>query len=449
MTPALAARVVAALGVFLAIGFLGRGLARRIGQPGVVGEIAFGMLLGPAVLGVAGPKAQSVLLPADVLGPLRDLGHAGLVLFLVGVAHELRLDAARIRDRAVIWTALGTFVPSLVAGAAFGCFLARYGDPSVRGAAPAPAFVLLLATAMAVSAVPVLARVLADRGLTTTRAGRLALTSAALVDAVAWLLLAVVVGIATPGSGGVWTATTVLVVGASVAIEGRRLLKHPNAGRLCARWPRPMAVALGVCVLQAADAAESHGLTAIFGAFMVGLMIPPDSPHWDAPVRWVSTLGRWLVPVFFIVTGLQIWTASGGIPWPVAIAATFLAVTSKIGGGYAVSRLGGEEHTEALRVGVMLNTRGLTEIVLLQVGYSAKVLTSGLYLALLVTAVVTTSMTGPLLSLIDRRGRPPGDGRRERTVPHPRAVPCPRAAPGERGRPAEKADGVRTEQERA
>ncbi|MGW3660282.1 cation:proton antiporter domain-containing protein [Streptomyces sp. NPDC005151] len=161
------------------------------------------------------------------------------------------------------------------------------------------------------------------------------------------------------------------------AVLGLAWPKAQSAERLCARWPWLVAVVLGVCVLQAADVTESRGLTAIFGAFVVGLMIPPDSPHWDAPVRWVSTLGLWLVPVFFIATGLTIWTASGGIPWLVAILATVLAVLSKIGGGYAVSRLGGEGRAEALRVGVMLNTRGLTEIVLLQAGYSAGVLTSG------------------------------------------------------------------------
>ncbi|MEU3371145.1 cation:proton antiporter [Streptomyces sp. NPDC006660] len=405
MTPAVAAHATAALGVFLAVGFLGRGLARRIGQPGVVGEIAFGMLLGPAILGLAGPGARSVLLPDDVLALLRDLGHAGLVLFLVGVAHELRLDAARLRDRAIGWTVLGTLVPSLVAGAALGGWLVRYGPPSLRGTAPAGAFVLLIALSLAVSAVPVLARILADRNLTTTRAGRLSLTSAALVDAVAWLLLAVVVAVATPGSGGVVSAVVVLVAGTLAATLGRRLLKSARAERLCARWPWAVAVVLGVGVLQAADVAESEGLTAIFGAFVVGLMIPPTSPHWDAPVRRVSTLGLWLVPVFFIATGLTIWRASGGIPWLLALVATALAVLSKIGGGYVSGRLGGEERAEALRVGVMLNTRGLTEIVLLQVGYSAGVLTSGLYLALLVTAVATTSMTGPLLSLIDRRRR--------------------------------------------
>ncbi|MFE9403449.1 cation:proton antiporter [Streptomyces sp. NPDC006530] len=403
MTLPVPVHVTAALGAFLVVGFLGRRLARRLGQPGVVGEIAFGTLLGPALLGLAWPRAQSVLLPPDVLGPLRDLGHAGLVLFLVGVAHELRLDAARLRDRAVAWTALGTFVPSLLAGAAFGGWLVWLDRPSLRGTAPTVAFVLLLAIALAVSAVPVLARVLADRGLTATRAGRLSLTSAALVDAVAWLLLAVVIAIATPGAGGVGNAATVLVAGTLAATLGRRLLRTSPVERLCARWPWPMAAALGLWVLLAADVAESRGLTAIFGAFVVGLMIPPESPHWDAPVRRVSTLGLWLVPVFFIATGLRIWTASGGVPWLVALLATALAVLAKVGGGYAVSRLGGEGHAQALRVAVLLNTRGLTEIVLLQAGYSAGVLTSGLYLALLVTAVVTTSMTGPLLSLIDRR----------------------------------------------
>ncbi|MBM7442266.1 cation:proton antiporter [Streptomyces sp. HB132] len=403
MTLPVAAHAIAALGSFLVVGLLGRRLARRIGQPGVVGEIAFGMLLGPAVLGWAWPGAQAVLLPADVLEPLRDLGHAGLVLFLVGVAHELRLDASRLRDRAIGWTTLGTLVPSLMAGAAFGGWLVLHDRPSLRGTAPTLAFVLLLAITMAVSAVPVLARILADRGLTATHAGRLSLTSAALVDAVAWLLLAVVIAVARPGSGGISTAAVVLVAGVPVAVLGRRLLKTSRAERLCARWTWPVAVVLGFCALRAADVAESLGLTAIFGAFMVGLMIPPGSPHWDAPVRRVSTLGLWLVPVFFVATGLSVWTGSGGIPWLVTILATIVAVLSKIGGGYAVSRLGGEGHTEALRIGVMLNTRGLTEIVLLQAGYSAGVLTSGLYLALLVMAVATTSLTGPLLSLIDRR----------------------------------------------
>ncbi|GAA3368389.1 cation:proton antiporter [Streptomyces sannanensis] len=401
MTLTVAGHAAAALAVFLGIAYLGRWAARRVGQPGVVGEIAVGMLLGPALLGWVWPQAQPVLLPDPVIGPLRHIGHAGLVLFLVGVAHELRLDDSRLRDRAIGWTTLGTLVPSLAAGTAFAGWLVWYDRPELRGTGPALAFVLLLATTMAVSAVPVLARILADRGLTATRAGRLALTSAVLIDAVAWLLLAVVIGIAKGGAGGFATAAAVLVLGVPATTLGRRLLRTRQAERFCARLPWLVAVMLGGCVLGAAAMAESWGLTAIFGAFVVGLMIPPGSPHWDAPVRWVSTLGLWLVPVFFVTTGLRIWTGSTGIPWLVATLATALAVLSKIGGGYVFSRWGGERHAEALRLGVLLNTRG-TEIVLLQAGYSAGVLTSALYLALVVMAVITTAMTGPLLSVINR-----------------------------------------------
>jgi Kef-type K+ transport system membrane component KefB len=392
----------AALVVVLAVGYLGRRAARLAGQPSVVGEIAVGMLVGPALLGWVWPQAKPVLLPAPVLDALTWIGHAGLVLYLVGVAHELRLDRSRLRDRAIPWTAAGSLLPSLVAGLALAGWLLWDGSPELRGHTPVAAFVLMVAIAMAVSAVPVLARILTDRGLTTTRSGRLALTSAALIDAVAWLVLAVVLAIAKGGEGGIVLAATVLVVGLAVTVGVRRLLAATPVGRAAGRLPWVVTVLVGGAALGSAALAEEWGLTAIFGAFVVGLMLPAGAPHWDAPVRRVSKLGLWLVPIFFVTTGLKLWTGSGGLPWLVAVVATVLAIVAKIGGGYLFSRWGGEDRRRSLRVGVLLNTRGLTEIVLLQAGYNAGVITPALYLALLVMALVTTAMTGPLLTATDR-----------------------------------------------
>ncbi|MFC7589490.1 cation:proton antiporter [Nonomuraea antimicrobica] len=208
-------------------------------------------------------------------------------------------------------------------------------------------------------------------------------------------------------------AAGIVVVGLTVALLVRRLLTAPRVLAGCARAPRSVGVVIAGCALGAAAAAESWGLTAVFGAFVVGLAIPtgPEGARWGLPAGMVSRVGGWLMPVFLVQTGLTMWTASASVPLPVvlvtAVAATVLAVLAKIGGGYVLARRGGEPRVTAVRLGVLLNTRGLTEIAVLQAGYSLGVLTPVLYLALVVMALTTTAMTGPLLSLIDRPGRVP------------------------------------------
>jgi Kef-type K+ transport system membrane component KefB len=158
-----------------------------------------------------------------------------------------------------------------------------------------------------------------------------------------------------------------------------------------------------VVALAAGTAVHSLGLTAIFGAFLAGVVVPRDEA-WSRVVALVSRVGRAFVPVFFVVAGTTLSTSGvSAFPWIGVALALALGVLGKVGGGYAGARWGGEDAVTSLRVGVLVNTRGLTEIVVLQIAFTAGLLTPGLFVALLVMALVTTALTGPLLDLITRR----------------------------------------------
>ncbi|MGW7418445.1 cation:proton antiporter, partial [Streptomyces sp. NPDC054863] len=158
---------------------------------------------------------------------------------------------------------------------------------------------------------------------------------------------------------------------------------------------------LGAAGLAGSWAFQEQGVTEIFGALLVGLAIPPDG--WHDVVRVVTRIGRLLVPVFFVVTGLTVFGGQfGATPWFAIVLATALGIVGKVGGGFLGARLGGASVLDAARLGVLVNTRGLTELVVLQAGYSAGILTAPVFLALVVMALVTTAMTGPCYGLLER-----------------------------------------------
>lgn len=385
----------------------GRALARLLRLPPVVGEILLSLLAGPAVLAMIGPARFDDLVPQDLLGVF---GQLGLVLFLVGVLYDLRRSPAVPRGGAVGKVTVAAFLLPLACGALFAVLV--LGEPSLRGNAPLPAFLLLVSVCFAVTAVPVLARIIAEHRTDLGSSGRLALLSGVVMDAPAWLLLAVGIGFADGGLMGALLALVTLVLGMAIA----RLLQRPLEFLPVGRYPWTAALVVGAAAFGASLVSHEVGLTAIFGAILVGFAIPvrsagKDTP-WEPIVEMVGRVGRVLVPVYFVVAGVGLFTddAVGGLSWEAAVIATVLAIVGKVGGGYLGARWAGEEREAALKVGVLVNTRGLTEIVLLQAGYSAGVLTPGLFLALLVMALVTTAMTGPLLNLFDRRRTEPVSG---------------------------------------
>lgn len=399
------AHVAAALAVILLVALAGRQVARWLRQPEVIGEITAGLLAGPAAVALLGTGRFHVLLPAPVLSILKTCGEIGLILLLVGVAHQLRIGPSRLPRRAVAWVVAGSFVPPLLLGAVFALVLLRIGGHAVRGSAPAPAFVVLVAVTLAITAVPVLARILTDRGMTGSVSGRLAMTAAIAMDTGGWLLLAVAVGLRSGELSGFLRAIAVLAGGTVVALGIRRLLRTEAAGRLCAKLPRTTAVLLAAVAITVALTVEHLGLTAILGAALVGLAVPVnDSAPWARAVELVTGVGRLLVPVFFVVTGVSVLIgAFSSAPWPVIAVVIVLGVVGKLGGGYVGARMGGQSRKTAIQVGAMMNTRGLTELIVLQVGYSSGILTGPLMLALVVMALATTALTGPLLLIIDRR----------------------------------------------
>ncbi|XVV00833.1 cation:proton antiporter [Actinosynnema sp. CA-248983] len=392
---------VAVVVVLLLAASAGRAGARLLRQPPVIGEIVVGLLIGPLLVAGAGPDVFAAVLPAEVRSLLKVLAEGALVLYLVGVARELRAGPREL-GRRVAWVIAGAFVPAALTGVVLAVLVLANDDPAVRGTAPVPALVAFLAVAMSITAVPVLARILRERGLGETTPGRLSMTAAVVVDVVGWLLLSVAVGLASDDLTEFLAAMTVLLGALCAATVLRRVFLAGALRALCARWPGVSAILLGGVALAAGYSVHALGLTAVFGAVMVGLSVPPGEP-WGRPVEAVTRAGGLLLPVFFVTTGLTVLVGmSGGTPWPLLLLVLCLGLLGKIGGGYLGARLAGCSTPDAVRVGVLLDTRGLTELIVLQVGYEAGILTPVMFLALLVMALVTTALTGPLLALADR-----------------------------------------------
>ncbi|MFS8096720.1 cation:proton antiporter [Lentzea alba] len=389
------------LGALFGVAAAGRFVARLLRLPTVIGEIALSILLGPVLLHAFGPSTFAAVLPEDVTGLLKQIGEAGLVLFLVGIVHQLDHGTNGLRSKTVGRITLGSFVLPLLTGLVFAAWVLWLAPAEVRGTADVWALVMMLAVAMSVTAVPVLARIIEERKEELGRSGDLSMMASMLIDTPAWLLLAVALGLAAGGLSGVWIAFATIAVGGVLAFLGYRVLGRFDG--LASTYPRIFAVVLGLVALGAGNGVHAMGLTSIFGAFLVGLMIP-KGPAWERVVGLVCRTGRVFVPVFFVVAGMTLATGGiGALPWFGVVLAVVLGVVGKVGGGYLGSRWGGEDRLTSLKIGVLVNTRGLTEIVVLQVGYTAGLLTPGLFVALLVMALVTTTLTGPVIDLIDRR----------------------------------------------
>ncbi|MFC9228279.1 flavin reductase [Streptomyces decoyicus] len=410
------------LAAVLPAALAGRHLARLLGRPAVAGEVVFCLLLGAVLVSCAGWGGEF----APGRDALTQLGHFGLALFLVGTAHEVRGVAFVAPCRTASWLSVASALLPMAAGAGLAAWVLAYGGPELRGAAPASALVLVVAVSLSGTAVPVLATALRNRNLQYAAASRLATDRAVFVEAVTWVLLAVILGLEAGGDG---PGRTGLVLGGGLAAAYllRRLARTRPVRAFAARFP------LGVLLLVAAPAGiAAHlggqmGLAVLCGAVLVGTALPADGRRGSFTLssRTLAGLGRLTLPVLFTLTGSALAAGSSpALPWRALLLGGGLALLARLAGSglaaVACARRGGtpRTRTEALRLTALLNTGGLTELVVLQTGYAAGILTPGVYLALLIMALVATGLSGPLLWTADRRAKAatPPWGRRTRTA---------------------------------
>lgn len=442
-TDAIVTHVVAALAVVITASYTMGAVARRLGQPPVIGQLFAGIALGPSLLGLVPGGGYETLFPKQIQPILTSLSQVALVLFLFAVGYELDLRMLRGQN-AVTTVSLGGFaIPMLMGAGAVLLFPGGFG--SANGGHPVDAtFTLYMAVALSITAVPVLASIIRDQGVAGTRPAVIAMAAAGVIDALSWPVLAVVLVGSTDGSTPTWTVRVALLAGYLLVMlfAVRPLLvwwmRRPGA-LMTNQVPVAVAVALG-----SAWATSALGLHVIFGALLAGLIMPrqPDGVPDSRLLRPLQETGGLLLPVFFAISGMAVRLSglrSSDLLLLGLICVT--AVVGKVAAGALSARAARMPWRDSVVIGVLLNTRGLTELIVLNVGLEAGVIGSRLYALLVVMALLTTSATGPLLTLLYRPDGPPlpghaGDARYDEKVPDSRPGPEPGQSPAADAEPA-------------
>ncbi|MGY1616687.1 cation:proton antiporter [Geodermatophilus sp. SYSU D00691] len=405
--PEIIAYVFIDLAVIMVIARVFGRLAVKVGQPAVVGEIIAGILLGPTLLGALPGDLDTLLIPADIRPFLNVLAQLGLVLFMFLVGLEVDLSFIRGREKIAVSVSLASIALPFGLGFLLATYLHDKHDVVGGEEVTFLAFALFLGVAMSITAFPVLARILAERNMHRIPTGVLALACAAVDDVLAWSLLAIVVAIvaATSFTGVIQILGFSIVFAIVMFTVVKRLLKglvtrYERFGQLT---PDMMALVL-IGILTSAWVAEEIGVHFIFGAFVFGVIMPRQGAakltH-DITDRLEQVSVLLLLPVFFVVTGASVDVGAVGLSgvWELFLI-LLVAIAGKFIGAFVAARAQRVPRRQATALGVLMNTRGLTELVILNIGMQLGVLDGEMFTLMVIMAVVTTVMTSPLLTLV-------------------------------------------------
>ncbi len=380
----------------------------RFNQPPVVGEMIAGILLGPSLLGQMLPGTFTYLFPSQMDPYLSVLANIGVILYMFLVGVELNTSLLRERTHASVATSHASIVAPFLLGSAMALWLyPMYSTSDVRFVVSA----LFMGVSMSVTAFPVLARVVTDRGMQEDPLGATALACAAVDDVTAWCLFALVVSVARAQAqkslltlaltGGFILAVFLLVRPGAVWLARRHAQRRQTA--------QSSIVIACITLMLAALTTQWIGIHALFGAFLVGAVIPHDSPlAKDIKQKFEDLVVILFLPIFFAFTGLrtQIGLVHGLGDWTICVAIIVVASLGKFGGGSIAARLTGMDWREAASLGILMNTRGLMELIVLNVGLDLGVLSPTLFAMLVIMAIVTTLATTPVLQALARAPEP-------------------------------------------
>jgi len=380
-------------------------ICKKIGQPAVIGEIAAGIVLGPSLLGMYFPEFSTILFPEHSLGNLQFLSQIGLILFMFVVGMELDLKVLKHQAHEAIVVSHASIIIPFALGMGLAYFI--YTSFAPQGV-PFSSFGLFLGISMSITAFPVLARIIQERGIHKTRLGTVVITCAAADDITAWSLLAVVIALVKAGSFVSALPTIFMAVGYVFVMMKivRPFLKrvgdlHSSRENL----DKPVVAIFFIVLLLSSYVTEVIGIHALFGAFVAGVIMPDNQKFKQIFIEKVEDVALvLLLPLFFVFTGLrtQIGLLNDPYLWMICGLVILVAVTGKFVGSALAAKYTGQNWRDSLIIGALMNTRGLVELVVLNIGYDLGILTSEIFAMLVIMALVTTFMTSPALNLIDK-----------------------------------------------
>jgi len=378
-------------------------LVAKIGQPQVIGEIIAGIILGPSLLGLFWPEISTFLFQSESLPNLQFLSQLGLILFMFIIGLELDVHVLKHKAQTALLVSYASIIFPFFCGVILSYFLYKsLAPPQISFVA----FGLFMGIAMSITAFPVLARILHERKLSQSSVGILALTSAAAGDVSAWCILAAVIAIVQAGTVGSAVFTVLISL---LYVLVMLTLVRPWLQRLGDRYvtneslSRNFAVIAFAVLFLSAFATEVIGIHALFGAFLAGVVMPSQAGFRNALASKIEDVSLViLLPLFFAFTGLktQIGLLNDTYDWLICGLIILVAVAGKVGGSIAGAKFTGQSWSDSLAIGALMNTRGLMELIVLNIGYDLGVLSPTVFTMLVLMAIVTTLMTSPALSAI-------------------------------------------------